>query len=43
MINLYGVVVVYDASVIQFFVDFILAKSMFDVVVFYLVAPAIVE
>lgn len=43
MVNLNRVIVLDHTSVVQFFVDLILAQGMLYVIILYLIAPAIIE
>ena len=43
MINLYCIKVLYYPPVIEFLMDLIFSKGMLDVVILYLIIPAIIE
>lgn len=43
MINLHGIVVLDNASIVQFLVDLILSQRMFNIVILHLVTPTVVE
>ena len=43
MVNLHGIVVLDNASIVQFLVDLILSQSMFNIVILHLVTPTVVE
>lgn len=43
MVNLHGIVVLDNASIVQFLVDLILSQRMFNIVILHLVTPTVVE